>query len=176
MVVGNRGQHRSSLFREVGKGWIRQITRVLMTLPIHDLNSRLKFYRTDLAQRYISLCPDSMAFSGVITLVFIHEHHLVREHPITVLRRRGGTSTINPLTAFETVMAILSIITLFNPMLIFLPLSLISLMAGLVWGVPIILRGRGVSVGAMRAFTTVLLFFALGLIAEQLATIRKSRT
>ena len=117
-----------------------------------------------------------MAFSDVITLVFIHEHHLVLEHPITVQQRQGGTSTINTLTAFETVMAILSIITLFNPMRIFLPLSLTSLTAGLVWGVPIVLRGRGVSVGAMLAFTTGVLFFALGLIAEQLATIRKSRT
>ena len=125
-------------------------------------------YRTDLVQRSLH--------SVRIQWRSIHEHHLVLEHPITVQQRQGGTSTINTLTAFETVMAILSIITLFNPMRIFLPLSLTSLTAGLVWGVPIVLRGRGVSVGAMLAFTTGVLFFALGLIAEQLATIRKSRT
>ena len=173
MVVGDRGRHRSSLFREVGKGLIRLITRVLMSVPIRDLNSGLKLYRTDLAQRYIQVCPDLMAFSDVITMVFLHERHLVREHPITVNRRQGGKSTISTLTAFETVMAILNIMTLFNPMRIFLPLSLASLIAGVVWGVPIVLRRDGISVGAMLAIITGILCFALGLIAEQLSAIRK---
>ena len=174
MVVGDRGRHRSSLFREIGKGLIRLITKTLMTLPIRDLNSGLKLYRTDLAQRYVHIYPDSMAFSDVITIVFLHRRHLVREHPITVKPRQDGNSTISTLTAFETVMAILNIITLFNPMRIFLPLSLASLIAGVVWGTPIVLRGDGVSVGAMLAIATGVLSFALGLIAEQLSAIRKS--
>mgnify|MGYP002853479932 CR=1 FL=1 len=176
MVVGDRGRHRSSLFREVGKGLIRLITRVLMPLPINDLNSGMKLYRTDLAKRYIRVCPDTMAFSDVIALVFLNEHHLVLEHPIAVKARQGGVSTISTLTAFETVMAILNIISLFNPMRIFLPLSLLSLTAGIIWGVPIVLRGDGVSVGAMLAITTGVLSFALGLIAEQLSAIRKGRS
>ncbi len=163
MVVGNRGRHWSSLFREVGKSLIRLITRVLMPLQIYDLNSGLKLYRTDLARRYIQVCPDSMAFSDIIARVFVNERHLVREHTITIHQRRGGKSTISTLTAFETVMVILNIITLFNPMRIFLPLALACVSVGFVWGAGMLItRGDGVSVGAILAITTGVLCFVLG--------------
>jgi glycosyltransferase involved in cell wall biosynthesis len=82
MVVGNRNAQRSSLYRELGKYLIRRITRILMTLPIRDINSGMRMCRTELARRYLSLCPDSYAFCDVITLMFIHERHLVVERSI----------------------------------------------------------------------------------------------
>jgi hypothetical protein len=63
---------------------------------------------------------------------------------------------------------------LFNPMRIFLPLSLALIGAGFLWGLPIVIAGRGVSVGAMLAIVTGVILFALGLISEQLAMIRKA--
>jgi glycosyltransferase involved in cell wall biosynthesis len=176
MVIGSRGKQRSSLYREIGKWLIRKIIRILMPISIHDVNSGMKFFRTKLAKRYASLCPDSMAFSDVITLIFISERHLVKEYPITVKGRLAGESTITTKTAFETVLEILNIITLFNPMRLFLPLSFASLLVGILWGFPLVLQGRGVSVGAMLAITTGIIGFFLGLIAEQLSLLRKSKT
>jgi len=73
-VASSSGRHRSSLFRELRKGLIRLITGVLMRLPVHDLNSGLKLYRTDIAKSFLQVCPDSMAFSDVLASVFLHEH------------------------------------------------------------------------------------------------------
>src|SRR2546425_1067053 len=109
-----------------------------------------------------------------MTLIFISEHQLVKEHPITIRKRLTGESTITAHTALETVLEIFNIITLFNPMRIFLPIALVSFLAGIVWGLPIILQGRGVSIGAMLGITTGIICFFLGLIAEQLSSIRKS--
>jgi hypothetical protein len=133
----------------------------------------MKLYRRDLALRYFALCPDTMAYSDTIALVFLHFRHRVLEVPIEVEARRSGRSRVNTLTAFETVMAVLHIVTLLGPMRIFLPLAAASVLAGIAWGVPIVLRGRGLSVGAMLALVTGLILFALGLLAEQLAQIRK---
>jgi hypothetical protein len=116
-----------------------------------------------------------MAFSDVITLVFLNERNLVLEHPIHILPRRAGQSTISTMTAFETVMQVLNIALMFNPMRAFLPVSALCILAGLGWGIPIILLGRGVSVGAMLAIVTGLLFFVLGLLASQLSAIRMER-
>jgi hypothetical protein len=116
-----------------------------------------------------------MAFSDVITLVFLNERNLVMEHPISVSPRRVGQSTINTFTAFETVMQVLNISLMFNPLRVFLPISTVCILAGLGWGIPIILLGRGVSVGAMLAIVTGLLFFVLGLLASQLSAIRMER-
>jgi hypothetical protein len=63
---------------------------------------------------------------------------------------------------------------LFNPLRIFLPVSIFLLLAGLVWGIPIIVLGRGVSVGALLAIISSGLCLLLGLIAEQLSKIRLS--
>ncbi len=56
---------------------------------------------------------------------------------------------------------------------IFLPLSLIFFVLGVGWGVPIIIAGRGVSVGAALLILMGVITFLLGLIAEQLSLLRK---
>jgi glycosyltransferase involved in cell wall biosynthesis len=176
MVVGKRNERNgSSAYRTLGKFLIRTFTKIIMPLPITDPNSGFKLYRTELAKRYMTVCPDSMAFSDVITLVFLSEHNLVSEYPIQVSPRKAGQSMINTFTAFETVIQVLNIALMFNPLKIFLPITVLCILAGLAWGIPIVLLGRGVSVGAMLAIVTGLLFFVLGLIASQLSAIRMER-
>lgn len=175
MVVGLRSHtKRADPARQVGKWLIRAFTRILMPLPIHDLNSGFKLYRTDLAHKYLTLCPDSMAFSDLITLAFLNQRNLVLEHPISVHQRQIGKSTIGVHTAFETVLEITNLVLLFNPLRIFIPLSIACILFGLVWGAHIVLQGRGVSVGAMLAIVTGVLFAILGLIASQLSSLRLS--
>lgn len=176
MVVGKReGMNISTVYRAVGKFLIRSFTKSLMPLPITDLNSGFKLYRSAPAKRYITVCPDTMAFSDVITLVFLSEKNLVLEHPIRISPRKLGQSAVNTFTAFETVMQVLNITLMFNPLRVFLPISIFCFLAGFGWGIPIVLLGRGVSVGAMLAIVTGILFFVLGLLASQLSAIRMER-
>jgi glycosyltransferase involved in cell wall biosynthesis len=173
MLIGSRSEmEHINLYREFGKWLIRRFTRLLVPLPIHDLNSGFKLYRNELVNRYLHLCPNSMAFSDVITLLFLDQGHLVLEMPITVKKRIAGSSSIGTHTAFQTIIEILNLAMLVNPLRIFLPLSFFCIVVGLVWGLPIIIAGRGVSVGSMLAIVLGSLFFFLGLIASQLAAIR----
>lgn len=174
MVIGNRmNSLSSSVYREIGKSLIRRVARILLPVNKIDINSGIKIYRTDLAKRYIKMCPDNMAYSDIIALMFINKKHLVLELDVKIRERQGGKSTISTKTAFETVYEILNIAMMFNPLRIFLPIAIICCVLGLVWGVPIVLQGSGVSVGALLAFVTGIMFFILGLLAEQLSRIRK---
>ena len=174
MVVGSRkGTSTSGWYRDLGKSLIRFVANLLLDLHVYDINSGLKVYDTQLAQRYLRLCPDSMAYSDVITMVFVSQHRRVRERPIRVRPRIAGQSTITTATAVETFREILNIVVLFNPMRIFLPISVVSVLLGTIWGLPIVLRGDGVSVGAMLAIVTGVIFFFLGLLAEQISLIRR---
>ena len=173
MVIGARTNTKNvSYYRELGKWLIRGLTSILVPLPVRDLNSGFKLYQTKLVQRYLSLCPDSMAFSDVITLLFLNQRHLVLEHQISTKHRTTGSSSVSTRTAFQTVIEILSLVMLLNPLRIFLPLSIICVTVGLLWGIPIIFLGRGVSVGSMLAIVLGAFFFFLGLIANQLSAIR----
>jgi glycosyltransferase involved in cell wall biosynthesis len=175
LIVGNRKGNKSlQFYREFGKSLIRRVAKLLMPLKIYDINSGLKMYNTELAKKYIRICPNSMAFSDVMTLTFIYQRNLVLEIPIQIKERIAGESTIKMRTAFETVMEILNIVTLFNPLRIFLPVFFFFLLLSVAWEIPIFLKGYGISVGAMVGFITSLIFFLLGLIAEQLGNIRKS--
>lgn len=175
LVVGDRGTYcGENVFRKIGKSLIRMIAKVLLPVTIRDINSGMKIYQTHLVQRYLALCPDTMAFSDIIALAFIQQRHLVVEHPITVTARIGGTSTININTAIDTVMEIINMVILFNPMRIFFPVALFFVISGICWGIPIMLEGRGVSVGSMMGIISGLLFFFLGLMTEQLSLLRRS--
>ena len=174
MIVGNRNAHGdSSIYRGVGKKLIRWFAKLLLPIRIEDINSGIKIYNAELAKLYIRLCPDHMAYSDIITLVFISQRRLVLEQPVNIKTRMTGASTISTLTAIETVQEILNIVILFNPMRIFFPIALFSCTGALIWGFPILLAGRGVSTGAMLGFMSGLIFFLLGLLAEQLSEIRK---
>lgn len=176
MVVGSRrGSKSASVSRGIGKSIIRTIAQMLMQVPIYDINSGMKIYHTALARKYLHLTPDTMAFSDVITLVFINNRHLVLEEPITISSRLKGKSTIGMQTAFQTVMEIVNILVLFNPMKIFLPIAALTLAITLIWGVPLVLAGRGISTGTLLGLVATLIFFFLGLITEQLSQIRRNQ-
>lgn len=173
LVIGSRkGGKDHNKLRALGKWMIRNLARMLVPLSVHDLNSGFKLFRTEAVQDYLELCPDTMAFSDTITLVFIHERHLVLECPIKVNKRIAGRSTINFNTALNTIISILNNVMMFNPLRIFLPASLISILFGVGWGLPILLAGRGVSVGSLLAIMSGLLLFFIGLLAHQLSEIR----
>ena len=176
MVVGSRkGTKSATVSRGMAKGIIRLLAKILMPVPIYDINSGMKIYSTKLARSYLHLAPDTMAFSDIITLVFINNRHLVLEEPITIGNRLKGKSTIGVQTLFQTIMEIINILVLFNPMKIFLPISLLTFIITLVWGIPLILAGRGVSTGTLLGIVSTLIFFFLGLITEQLSQIRRNQ-
>ncbi|HOY31094.1 MAG TPA: glycosyltransferase [Bacteroidales bacterium] len=176
MIVGSRkGLKSASLSRSVGKTLIRTIAKLLMNVPVYDINSGMKIYRTELARKYLCLAPNTMSYSDIITLIFINNRHLVLEEPIVITKRLTGKSTISIETAFNTVMEIINIVILFNPAKVFIPLSLISLLMGIGFGLPGILSGRGISTGCLLGIVAGIIFFLLGLIAEQLSLISRNR-
>jgi glycosyltransferase involved in cell wall biosynthesis len=176
MIIGRRkyGAPRF-FFRSLGKWFIKLIVRYLFSRKFSDLNSGMKVFQADLAKKYMGICPDSMAFSEIFALVFVNHGHLVEEQAVTVGKRRSGSSTIRLRTAFQTVWKIVIIATLFKPVKIFLPLSALLFLAGIGWEIPILLAGRGISIGASLLIILAILFMLLGLLAEQLSIMMKSR-
>ncbi|MFN3308559.1 MAG: hypothetical protein ACK44E_05055, partial [Anaerolineales bacterium] len=67
----------------------------------------------------------------------------------------------------------LNTIIMLNPLKVFIPLSLFSILVGIAWGSYVLVRvGRGVSVGSMLAVVSGLIFFMLGLLAHQISSLR----
>lgn len=170
LLIASRTNRGTSLYRRFGKLLIRWLAKLLLPhLTVTDLNSGMKLFRTRIVQRYLSVCPDGMAFSDIVTLIFFKRRHKVVEHAIAVNERLHGVSTISTATAFDTVWKILVIVMMFNPIRLFLPLSLGSIMIGLAWAIRFIAINEGFPVASAILLISGVIFLALGLIAEQLA-------
>ena len=144
MVIGNRGAYASSLYRRFGKWIIRRIANLLLPISVQDLNTGIRVLRTDIARSYSSFLPDAPAFCDVVTLAFISEKRAVRELPVSIRPRSAGTSKMSTATGLDTVIQILNIVTLFNPMRVFIPLAVLAVVVGVLWGTPYVVMGRGV--------------------------------
>lgn len=174
LVIGSRVSNTGGeKVKKFGKYIIRKLSKILIQNEIKDLNAGMKIMRTNLAKRYIKICPDTFAFSDVITLVFVSEKNIVIEEPVKVLPRTNDKSKITINTAFETILEIINITVLFNPLRVFLPISFLFLIVGFLWSLRIVLTGNGVSVGGSLLIVLGILSLLMGLIAEQLSFIKK---
>ena len=131
-------------------------------------------YKRDLALKYLHLCPDGMPYSDIILLIFLNSKYYVIEEKINLNKRETGTSTINIKTAFETLLQILNIAVLFKPLKVFISFSIIIFFISFLWGLPILIDGKGLSVGSLLGILTSVLIFLLGLLVEQITQIRKN--
>lgn len=132
MVVGARtgDQVRVPLARRPAKWALTALANLLVDTRIPDLNSGLRVFRRDLAQRFAPILPDGFSFTTTITLAMLSEGHRVTFVPIDY-RARRGRSKIRPLyDTLNFLQLIVRTVLYFNPLKVFLPLSLFFFLAG----------------------------------------------
>lgn len=174
-VIGHRTKvFHSSWWRMPGKWFLKQFAQFLTQRKIPDLNSGLRIIRRDVVTRYMHLCPSGFSFSTTITVALNARGYTVDFVPISV-KPRIGTSTVSVRTGFQTILLVLRLATLFNPLRVFLPLAMLLILFGVVWTIPYLMDGKGVTVMSMLSILTGVLLFALGLLCDQVAQARLER-
>lgn len=175
MIIGARQKLiHSPLWRMPGKWILGAVASYLVRRRIPDLNSGMRLLTVDVARRYAHLCPRGFSMSTTLTMAVMSRGWPVAFVPIDV-RPRTGKSTVTVTTGLETAVLLLRIICLFNPLRLFVPASIVVAIAGISWGIPYALAGRGVSVGSMLAIVMSVLLFSLGLICDQVSQLRLER-
>jgi glycosyltransferase involved in cell wall biosynthesis len=174
-VIGHRTKVlHSALWRMPGKWLLVAMAQFLTQKKIPDLNSGLRIVRRDVLLKYIHLCPSGFSFSTTITVALLSRGYVVAFEPILV-ERRIGKSTVSMKTGFQAILLLFRLIALFNPLRIFLPTAMLSILFGIVWTIPYLVDGQGVTIASMLAILTGVLLFALGLICDQVAQLRLER-
>lgn len=175
IVIGARQKLiHSNLWRMPGKWFLGIMAQYLVSKRIPDLNSGLRIINRKILLKYMHLCPNGFSFSTTILLVLLSRGYRVKFVPIAVNKRKGH-STVTLKTGFDAIILILRLSALLNPLRIFLPISFIMFIASLLKGIPIVLAGKGVSTGSLLAFVTGMLFFAIGLLSDQISQMRMEK-
>jgi glycosyltransferase involved in cell wall biosynthesis len=133
MVIGARKRETGSLkwLRSLVKLFVRLLASYLTGVRIPDLNSGFRAFKKDIAERFLHILPTTHSWVGTITVAFLSEGYTVKFIPIDYYRRKGGKSSIHPISdTYNYISLVVRTITYFNPLKIFLPLSLFLFLVG----------------------------------------------
>ncbi len=134
MVVGARTKGRPAvpLARRPAKWLLEKLANHLVNRDIPDLNSGLRAFRKDAAEKFLRLLPDGFSFTTTLTLAMLSKGYPVKYVPVEYYPRQGK-SKIRPLRdTMNFLQLIVRVVMYFNPLRVFIPLSLMLLLGAVV--------------------------------------------
>lgn len=178
MVVGARGKgSHAPLLRRPLKWLLFQVANYLAQTKIPDLNSGFRAVRKGVVKLFLHILPNGFSFSTTLTLALFKEGYNIAYVPITTAPR-VGTSTVDPIRdGFNTIMLIIRVIALFDPLRVFLPTSTALFSIGVIyWLLDIIYRQHlNVPSGAVMVILASVIVFMFGILADQVSAIRREK-
>lgn len=177
MVIGCRTEDSFQVKnRTLGKKVIKAVGEFLVEQKLPDYNSGFRGFHKDLIMGMIHTMPNGFSFSTTSTLGFIKEGYNIATFPIVVKERVGRKSSVKFFKdGPKTLMLLLRMTMLFNPLKIFLPASFIAGTAGIAFGIYGYIAFNRFSNGAIILFTLGMILFFIGLIADQIALLNRKR-
>jgi glycosyltransferase involved in cell wall biosynthesis len=173
LVIGSRNQiFHSNLWRMPGKWLLGFLANYLTRQKIPDINSGFRIFRREIILKYLPICPDRFSFSTTSLIAMLSDQYSVKFVDIKI-RKRIGKSSITVKTGLESLLLILRIVTLFNPLRIFIPVSFIFIVVGIIFYFYAYFGLNRGSVSALIIFLIGVLIFFSGLISDQIAKLRR---
>lgn len=176
LVVGARQTEEGSVrfLRGPAKWFIRRLACILTHAEIPDLNSGMRAFRREIAQRYLNLLPAGFSCSATLTMIFLCEGYKVAYVPIDY-HPRIGRSKFHPIRDTSNFITLVwRMIFYFNPLRVLGPLSLALL--GLTLGKAIydIMAYRfHIATSTVLLFSLAIQSLVIGLMADLI--IKRSR-
>lgn len=173
MVVGARRRSQGSpLWRKPGKFFLGWLANNLTGKNIPDLNSGFRALDREMALRFLPIMPNGFSFSTTSTIATFRGGYTVQYMPIQVAPRIGESS-VTVMDGFKTIMLIIRIVTLFSPLRVFLPLSALTFLIGLVFAVNGYITAGESSIRGLIALLASFQFFLFGILVDQVVAVRR---
>jgi glycosyltransferase involved in cell wall biosynthesis len=175
LVIGARASStHATAGRRAGNALLNGLASYLTGIAIPDLTSGFRAARRDCLREFIHLLPNGFSTPTTTTLAFVRAGYSVAFEPVHA-RPRAGQSKIRFTRDGARFLAILfKIVTLFSPLRIFGPVSLISLLAGAGYGIwNVVFVGR-IPNGSVVLILFAVVVFLAGLVSEQVSALRFS--
>lgn len=172
MVVGARGsESQASKARLFGNGLYNRVASYMTGQRIVDLTSGFRVVDAEKFKQFLYLLPNGFSYPTTITMAFFRAGYGVAYEPI-IAPERIGKSHINILKdGMRFFLIIFKIGTLYSPMKLFFPASLVFFLMGLIYYIyTFFTDGRFTNMGVLL-FTTSVMIFLLGLISEQITAL-----
>jgi glycosyltransferase involved in cell wall biosynthesis len=173
LVVGARtGRTHATPQRRLGNAMLNALAGYLSGYPISDLTSGFRAARRAPLVEFLHLLPNGFSTPTTTTLAFLKAGYSVA-FVETSARLRAGESKIHLASdGAKFVLIVLRIITIFSPLRIFVPFSAAALAVGVGYGIWTIATQSHVTNSSVLLIVLGVVFFLVGLISEQIASLR----
>jgi glycosyltransferase involved in cell wall biosynthesis len=172
MVVGARDfEGHASHRRWAANGVFNRLATWMTNQRVVDLTSGFRVARAERLREFVSLLPNSFSYPTTLTMSFFRSGYTVDYMPVEV-QERIGQSHIRPFRdGVRFLLIIFKIGTLYSPLKLFLPVSLVLFaLATAIYGYTYTTGGRFTNMSALL-YTTSLLTFLIGLVSEQITNL-----
>jgi len=173
LVIGARDpQTQATAGRRIGNAILNRLAAYLTERPIPDLTSGLRAARREYLLEFIHLLPNGFSTPTTTTLAFIKAGYNVAFEPIGALPRVGSSKIRLASDGAKFLLILLKVITIFSPLRIFAPLSALTFLVGAAYGVWNFIYHSRIPNGAVLLLMFSVIVILVGLISEQISTLR----
>lgn len=172
MVVGARGAgSQASTGRWAANSIYNRFSTWMVGQKIEDLTSGFRAVRRKKFIQFLYLLPNGFSYPTTSTMAFFRAGYSVGYVTIDVSKREGQSHIRLVRDGVRFLLIIFKVGTLYSPLKLFFPVCLSFFFLGLgYYGYTYSVDGRFTNMSALL-FISSLLFFALGLISEQISNL-----
>jgi glycosyltransferase involved in cell wall biosynthesis len=177
LVVGARSSNtQATQARLIGNTLLNRLASHLTDHEIPDLTSGFRAAKRACIREFLHLLPNGFSTPTTTTLAFIKGGYNVRFEPIEAEMRVGKSKIKLVRDGLKFFVIILKIVTIFSPMRVFLPISLVSFLFGSAYGLWTVMTDHKIPNGAVLLLMFAVIVFLVGLVSEQIAALRFERS
>lgn len=177
MIVGARDKSSHQEWRrKPGKYVLKKIAEYLSESKIPDLNSGLRIVNKEVLINTLPLLPNGFSFTSTLTIALFNLGYTIKYEQIKTDKRKGSSSVNQLKDGASTILLIIRLIILFNPLKVFIPVSVYLMILGIIYeiiyGIVLVEKIRVISGALLLMLTSVIIFF-FGLVVDQISELRK---
>jgi len=178
MVVGARTKaSETSLHRDLANKVYNWFASYICNRRIEDLTSGFRAIKADAARAFLYLLPNTYSYPTTLTLAIVRSGRNLKYVPVKTARRVGRSKIRLFRDGTRFFFILMKIATLFSPMKVFLPVSLIMFLTGLGYGlIRIFFFDTRYGPTSAMLITMAVVVFMVGLVSEQVAQLRFDRS
>jgi glycosyltransferase involved in cell wall biosynthesis len=176
LVIGARAATtQANVRRRLGNAVLNWLASYLTGRQIPDLTSGFRGARSEHLREFLHLLPNGFSTPTTTTLAFIRAGYNVTFERIEARPRVGRSKIKLARDGAKFFLILLKVITIFSPLRLFVPLSVATLVVGIVYCVWNVIAHARIPNGAVLLILFAVVVFLVGLISEQISSLRFER-
>jgi glycosyltransferase involved in cell wall biosynthesis len=173
LVIGARSAAtQATSARRLGNAALNWLAGYLTERPIPDLTSGFRAASRARLLEFLHLLPNGFSTPTTTTMAFIKAGYSVAFEPIDAEQRVGKSKIKLARDGAKFFLILLKMITIFSPLRVFVPVSLVTFATGSLYAVWTIVRESHVTNSSVLLIMLSVVIFLVGLVSEQISALR----